>query len=248
MGTTTDVEWIVGINAIEQVLEHRPEDVRCLELVDRAGGRLAALGEQAQARGINVVAVSRRDLDRRFPKERHQGAAARVAVARTYAAEDLPDLLAPPDALVLVLDQVQDPRNLGACLRSAWAAGASAVVVPKDRAAALTPAARKAAAGAAEAVPLVQVTNLARALDLMKESGAWLVGAAGGAEQAHWEVDLRGRLAIVVGSEGRGLRRLTRERCDFVVGIPMAGLAESLNVSVAAGVLLFEAIRQRSSS
>jgi len=148
-------------------------------------------------------------------------------------------------ALVLVLDGVTDPHNLGACLRTADAAGATAVVAPRDRAAGLTPVVRKVAAGAAETVPFAQVTNLARCLRDMKEAGLWIAGAAEDGEKELFDADLTGPLALVMGSEGKGLRRLTRECCDFRLRLPMRGAVASLNVSVAAGVALYEAVRQR---
>ena len=161
---------------------------------------------------------------------------------------DLPDLLAQagPDALVLVLDGVTDPHNLGACLRSAAAAKATAVVVPKDRAVGLTPVVRRASAGGADRVPLVAATNLARALRTLKDAGVWITGLAGDTDTSIYDIDLKGPVALVLGSEGEGMRRLTRETCDFVAKIPMPGPMESLNVSVATGVVLFEALRQRS--
>jgi 23S rRNA (guanosine2251-2'-O)-methyltransferase len=146
---------------------------------------------------------------------------------------------------LLVLDGVQDPHNLGACLRSADAAGVDAVIVPKDKAAGLTPVVRKVACGAAENVPFFQVTNLARTLRDLQERGIWLIGAAGEAESSLYQADLRGPLALVMGAEEQGMRRLTREHCDVLVNIPMAGSVESLNVSVATGICLFEAVRQR---
>jgi 23S rRNA (guanosine2251-2'-O)-methyltransferase len=145
-----------------------------------------------------------------------------------------------------VLDGVTDPHNLGACLRSADAAGVSAVVIPKDRSADITAVVRKVACGATEAVPLVRVTNLARTLQALKAAGVWIYGAAGEAERSLYSLDLRGRVALVMGAEGHGLRRLTRECCDELMSLPMAGSVSSLNVSVAAGVSLFEAVRQRS--
>jgi 23S rRNA (guanosine2251-2'-O)-methyltransferase len=147
--------------------------------------------------------------------------------------------------LVLVLDGVQDPHNLGACFRSADAAGANLIIAPRDKSASITSVVSKVASGAAETVPFVQVTNLVRALEKLKELGIWIYGAAGEAEQIVYEVDLRGPSALVLGAEGAGLRRLTREHCDVLVKIPMFGSASSLNVSVATGILLFEAVRQR---
>jgi 23S rRNA (guanosine2251-2'-O)-methyltransferase len=149
------------------------------------------------------------------------------------------------EPLILVLDGVQDPHNLGACLRTAEAAGVHAVMAPKDRAVSVTETVRRVACGGAERVPFVRVTNLARAIDGLRKRGVWVTGADDTAERAIWEVDLAGPLALVLGAEGKGLRRLTREKCDFVARIPMAGEVECLNVSVATGVCLFEAVRQR---
>ena len=153
-----------------------------------------------------------------------------------------------PDTLLLLLDGVTDPRNLGACLRVADAAGVQAVIVPRDRSVGLTPAALKAAAGAADAVPLIDVTNLARAMDDLRDAGVRLIGAAGEAERSLYDLDLTGALAWVLGAEGTGLRRLTRERCDALASIPIVGQVESLNVSVATGICLYEAVRQRRAS
>lgn len=165
----------------------------------------------------------------------------------TLNEDDLAEILGSvKEPLALVLDGVQDPHNLGACLRSADAAGAVVVVVPRDRAVSLTDTVRRVASGAAESTPLVIVTNLARTLQLMKDIGLWLVGTTDDAENVLYETDLKGPLAIVVGAEGQGLRRLTSEKCDFLVRIPMAGSVSCLNVSVAAGICLFEAVRQRS--
>jgi 23S rRNA (guanosine2251-2'-O)-methyltransferase len=180
---------------------------------------------------------------------KHQGA---LAWVRTPAARPQQDLDALLDGireapLLLLLDEVQDPHNLGACLRTADAAGVHAVIAPKDRSAGLTPVVSKVASGAAETVPFVQVTNLARAMDGLKERGIWLIGTAGEAESELYDRDLRGSLGLVMGGEGDGLRRLTRERCDTLVRLPMSGQVESLNVSVAAGICLYEAVRQRRS-
>jgi 23S rRNA (guanosine2251-2'-O)-methyltransferase len=177
----------------------------------------------------------------------HQGVAAAVRPLKAWDERDLLAALGQTvgDPLLLVLDGVTDPHNLGACLRTADAAGAHAVLIPRDRAATVDAVARKVAAGAAEFVPVASVTNLARALDLLKERGIWVVGTDGEAPQTLYSADLRRPLALVLGAEGSGMRRLTRERCDFLVRIPMAGQVESLNVSVAAGVALFEACRQR---
>ena len=152
------------------------------------------------------------------------------------------------NALFLVLDQVQDPHNLGACLRTCDAVGAAGVIVPRDKAVGLTPTVCKVASGATETMPLFRVTNLSRALERLKQAGLWIVGAAGEAEQTVFEADLNVPLALVIGAEGRGLRRLTRAKCDFLIRLPMFGSVESLNLSVAAGVLLYEALRQRTAS
>jgi 23S rRNA (guanosine2251-2'-O)-methyltransferase len=157
-------------------------------------------------------------------------------------------LIGAKNPLLLVLDGVQDPHNLGACLRTADACGALAVVVPKDRAAGMNPTVRKVAAGAAETTPLVTVTNLARSLKLLKEAGQWIVGADMAGEKLAWEADLRGPLALVMGSEGDGLRDLTRKNCDLLIRLPQIGAVESLNVSVASGMLLYETVRQRNHS
>jgi 23S rRNA (guanosine2251-2'-O)-methyltransferase len=187
-------------------------------------------------------------LDTRQPGVNHQGV---VATTQAPAALDekalktlIEDLQEPP--LLLILNGVQDPHNLGACLRSADAAGVHAVIAPKDRSVGLTPTACKVASGAAETVPLVQVTNLARTLRwLQDEAGIWVVGTAGETDTLLYDADLQGPLALVMGAEGKGMRRLTREACDALVCLPMAGSVESLNVSVAAGICLFEAVRQR---
>jgi 23S rRNA (guanosine2251-2'-O)-methyltransferase len=210
---------------------------------------LAALIAAAEARGIPVHRLSGRELDRLLPGVRHQGVIAAIEPQETEDRQerDLPAFLEGLEtpAFLLVLDGVQDPHNLGACLRTADAAGVHAVIVPRDRAAGITPVVRKVASGAAETVPLFRVTNLARCLRALKQAGVWIHGASDDAGSTLYETDLRGPLAIVLGGEGKGLRRLTRELCDFLVAIPMAGRVESLNVSVAAGVLLFEARRQR---
>lgn len=170
-----------------------------------------------------------------------------AAKAQTRSEDDLFEILdrLEGDPLILIMDGVQDPHNLGACLRSAEAAGVHAVIVPRDRAVGMTDVVRLAAAGAAERIPLVQVTNLARTMKALKDSGLWLVGAADQAERSLYDVDLAGPLGLVMGAEGKGLRRLTAERCDFLVKIPMHGKVGCLNVSVATGVCLFEAVRQR---
>jgi len=239
--------WIGGINAVAAALQH--DAARVEELLVEAGARnprVRELAEQARGAGVAVRAVAVEVLAKATQLERHQGIAAHYRAPAALDEHDLDALLdATERPLILVLDGVQDPHNLGACLRSAAAAGATAVVVPRDRAAGITPVVHKAAAGAVDRIALVQVTNLARALRQLKDAGVWLVGLAGEGERTLYQTDLTGPVAIVMGGEGEGLRRLTRDTCDYVVRIPMAGEIESLNVSVATGIALFEALRQR---
>ena len=241
-------ELVYGIHAVAALLARRPAAVRRLTVqTGRTDRRVQELVEAARAAQILVELRPVAELDALLPGLVHQGVVARVEPAKTLdenqflAALDVE--LHPP--LILVLDGVQDPHNLGACLRSADGVGADAVVVPRDRATGLTPVVRKVAAGAAETVPLVQVTNLVRFLRELKDAGVWVVGTDGEADKLHTEVDLKGPLAIVLGAEGTGMRRLTREVCDHVVRLPMRGAVQSLNVSVATGVMLYEALRQR---
>lgn len=240
-------ELVWGLHAVREALSAAPERVLEVWVLDgRSDQRMEALRMLAREHGIACQPVRRETLDRMAEGAVHQGVAARVAPAPALDENDLQHLLDSLDGppLLLVLDGVQDPHNLGACLRSADAAGAHAVIIPRDRAASLTPAARKAAAGAAETMPLVRVVNLARCLRMLKARGIWLIGAEAGAPSA-LEADLAGPLALVLGGEGAGLRRLTRETCDLLVSLPMKGRVESLNVSVAAGVLLYQALRGR---
>lgn len=241
---------VFGLHAVAALLEHEPGRVtRLWVLASRKDARLNRLVDLARKRGVPINESTRVELDSLAEGARHQG------VVAAYAGESAPlgeadlerllDAVQEGPALVLVLDGVQDPHNLGACLRSADAAGAHAVVAPRDRAVGLTPAVLKVASGAAESVPFVQVTNLARTLRALKDRGLKVVGAAGEAEQSVFAADLSGPLALVMGGEGGGLRRLTREQCDALVRIPMAGAVESLNVSVAAAVCLYEVVRQR---
>lgn len=238
-----------GIHAVRVLLSRHPQRVRrVLIAAGRDAGRLAEIRALAERASVQVVAVDAAQLDRLADGERHQGAVAEVAAPAGDPETQLEQALEAAGSvpLLLVLDGVQDPHNLGACLRSADAAGVAAVLVPRDRAAGLTPVVRKVAAGAAETVPLVAVVNLARTLRDLKDRGIWLVGTDDSADKTLYEADLKGPLALVMGSEGEGMRRLTRECCDLLVSIPMAGAVESLNVSVATGVALFEAVRQRS--
>ena len=241
-------QWIVGLNAVASALEHDAEHVR--EVLLEAGGRNPRIVEiegNARRLGIDVRRVAQQALDGVAGGLRHQGAAARYAAAKTWDEDDLPALVeaAGGRALLLVLDGVQDPHNLGACLRSAAAAGVTAVVIPKDKAVQVNATVRKTSAGAADAIPVVRVTNLSRTLRELQKAGVWVYGLAGEATGSLYALDLTGNVALVLGGEGEGLRRLTRETCDQLAKIPMPGGFESLNVSVASGVALFEAVRQR---
>jgi len=239
---------IGGVNSVRAALGFGAGGVSRLWLDRRRRDRrLAELAELARAAGVAVRQVDRSELDAAADGINHQGVLAWVKGPAGRKAQDLDALLDGLDGtpLLLVLDGVTDPHNLGACLRSADGAGVHAVIAPKDKAVGLTPVAVKVASGAAEFVPFIQVTNLARTLDGLKERGIWLIGADGSASQTLFETDLNGPVALVLGSEGGGLRRLTRERCDLLARLPMHGRVDSLNVSVAAGVCLYEALRQR---
>lgn len=243
--------WVAGIHAVETALAGgRGRVVRLLTDRRRRDARLQRLIEHAERASIPVERVHARELSERVGEVRHQGVCAEVHGAAILDENDLAarieELAHAP--LLLALDGVQDPHNLGACLRSAEAAGADAVIVPRDRAARLTPTVERAAAGAAELIPLAAVTNLARTLETLKQSGCWVIGTTGAADTALYGADLTGPLVLVMGGEEKGLRPRTRGACDRLVSIPMAGRSESLNVSVAAGVCLFEALRQRSAS
>ncbi len=241
----TGLVW--GLHSVQALLARPGSVVELWTDSARHDQRLAALQRELTTAGIAWQEVGRRELDRLASGENHQGVVARVELRPAGSERDLEQLLVdltlPP--FLLVLDGVTDPHNLGACLRSADAAGVQAVIAPRDRACGLTAVARKVASGAAESVPFIQVTNLARTLRFLKENGVWVVGTAGEGEQSLYDTQLTGPLALVLGAEGSGLRRLTREVCDLLVRIPMAGSVSSLNVSVAAGVVLFEALRQR---
>ncbi|MBS0373409.1 MAG: 23S rRNA (guanosine(2251)-2'-O)-methyltransferase RlmB [Proteobacteria bacterium] len=244
-------ETVYGIHAVRALLERRPQAVRrVLVQSGREDRRAHELANLARERGVKLESRPPAELDALAGGGVHQGVVAKVVPAAPLAEEDLLMRLGagPRPPLLLVLDGVQDPHNLGACLRTADAAGADAVVVPRDRATGLTPVVRKVAAGAAETIAFSQVTNLARFLRALKEQGLWVIGTEGEAETLYTAADLKGPLAVVLGAEGAGMRRLTREHCDLVVRLPMLGAVESLNVSVATGIVLYEALRQRAAS
>ena len=243
-------DHVYGLHAVTGLLASRPAAVATLWVASGpADRRLADLVAQAEAADIPVRRIARRELDQRWPTARHQGVVAELhAGAGKRREKSLATFLEtlPEPAFLLVLDGVQDPHNLGACLRTADAAGVHAVIMPRDRAVGITPVVSKVACGAAESVPVFSVTNLARALRQLRDAGIWIYGASDAADASLYDADLRGPLAVVLGSEGKGMRRLTRDHCDHLLAIPMAGRVEILNVSVAAGVLLYEARRQRS--
>ncbi len=241
-----DTRLIHGFHAVTAKLRHDPEGVREIYLAAaRQDGRSRDLVQLAESRSVRVVSVDAARLDGMAKGERHQGVVAKVSAQQAFVTvDDVLDGLNEP-ALLLVLDGVTDPHNLGACLRVADAAGAHAVIAPKDRACGLNATAIKVASGAADTVPYIVVTNLARSLREIKERGIWTIGAAGEATKDLYAIEQKGALAWVLGAEGEGLRRLTRETCDELAKIPMFGSVESLNVSVASGICLFEARRQR---
>ncbi|EGA72320.1 23S rRNA (guanosine-2'-O-)-methyltransferase [Vibrio sinaloensis DSM 21326] len=240
-------EFIYGIHAVKAVLEREPERfIEAFVLKGRQDDRLMPILNELQVCGVSIQQMTRKTLDDKARGANHQGIMARVKPAKQLNENDLDDILAKHESpLLLVLDGVTDPHNLGACLRNADAAGVAAVIVPKDKSANITATVSKVACGAAEAVPLVRVTNLARTMRALQEQGVWFVGTAGEATHDIYQAKLTGSLAIVMGAEGDGMRRLTRETCDDLIKIPMAGSVSSLNVSVASGVCLFEAVRQR---
>ncbi len=236
-----------GLHPVRAVLQRSPERVRRLMLErERDDAVLREIDALARAQGIAIERVAQKKLDA-IVDVPHQGVIAECIPAPVLCEADLLELVARrgDKLLLLVLDGVTDPRNLGACLRVADAAGVHAVVLPKDRSAGPGPVVSKAAAGAAEVIPLVQVTNLVRCLQSIKKEGVWVTGTAEDAPQAVFSAKLTGARAIVMGSEDRGMRRLVKEQCDELVFIPMAGSVASLNVSVAAGICLFECVRQR---
>ncbi len=243
-----DASIVAGLHAVKAVLKSDSGSVHALKTQrGRRDDRVQVLVELARGSGVSVAQVARAELDRLSGEQAHQGVVALVS-GRPAGNEDalfaLLASLAEP-RLVLVLDEVQDPHNLGACLRSADAAGVQAVVTPLDNSCGITPVVRKVASGAAETVPLFQVVNLPRTLKRLQQSGLWIYGAAGEAPGSLFATDFGGSAALVMGAEGRGLRRLTREHCDVLFHIPMRGRVSSLNVSVATGVSLFEIVRQR---
>ena len=250
MKADRDENLLIGIHSVASALHSAPEKVRLVVIAGESKNpRVTELEQVARAKGVTVQHQPRSQLDKRCHDEnRHQDILAEFTGSNLYGERDIEQLLADIDGdpLVLVLDGIQDPHNFGACLRTAEAAGVHFVVVPKDKSAGLSPVVRRSAAGAAEVISIVTVTNLARVLRQLKQAGIWLAGADGEARQSIQEIPLNGPLALVMGSEGSGMRRLTAEHCDYLIRIPMSGTVSSLNVSVATGVCLFEILRQRS--
>ena len=240
-------ETVFGIHSVQAFLKTSSDRVITLYLLKgRQDRRIKKIEESALSQKLSIEYCDRQKLDD-LCEGNHQGVLAQVKPGKHYVEKDLYQLLETmnEDPLLLVLDGVTDPHNLGACLRSADAAGVHAVIVPKDNSASLNEVARKVASGAAETIPLISVVNLVRCMKKLQEQGVWITGAAGEANQTLYQASLTGSRAIVMGAEGSGMRRLTRENCDELVKIPMSGSVSSLNVSVATGILLFEALRQR---
>ena len=245
---SSDEQLLIGIHAVSSALKAAAGDVEWLRIAaDSKNKRLAEIESRAYGSGIKVIRTRVPELDKLSGQQRHQGVIAGFKGSNIAAEGRLDAIL---DAienipLILVLDGVQDPHNLGACLRTAEAAGVDLVIICKDHSAGITPVVRRAASGAAETLSVIQATNLARVLRTLKKRGIWLAGTSDEASDSLYATDLTGPLALVMGSEGSGLRRLTTELCDYLISIPMAGQVESLNVSVATGVCLYEINRQR---
>jgi len=241
---------IFGIHVVQTVLDNNPDEIStiCLQENYVKNRKLSAIAKHAKRAGIRMLVLKRKQLDGHVPNANHQGVVAFIDASNVLPGEnDLETILenAVGSPLILILDQIQDPHNLGACLRTAKAAGVHAVLAPKDNSVSLTAVVKKVACGAAETLPYIQVTNLARSMKKLQAMGVWITGTALETERTIYDVDYKGSTAIVVGSEGAGMRRLIKAQCDYVVKIPMPGDMESLNASVAAGICLFEVVRQR---
>ncbi len=241
-------DLVYGIHVVQQILAAKPDHILELFIVEnREDKRVLDISALASQLGVVAQRVQKKQLDVWLPDMNHQGVAAKIRSQPLLTENDLPELLTngTTSPLFLVLDGVQDPHNLGACLRTADAVGVTAVIIPKDRSASLTPLVRKVASGAAETVPVVTVVNMVRTLEQLKSLGVWVMGTSLNTTQSLYQINLQGPIAIVLGAEGKGLRRLTEEHCDVLMHIPMQGMVESLNVSVATGVCLYEVLRQR---
>jgi 23S rRNA (guanosine2251-2'-O)-methyltransferase len=240
--------FVYGLHAVAALLSNPHRQTYKLYInQERLDKRLHDLLDKAAQAAIPIESLTTQKMNQRFPDYAHQGIVAHASALPEYNESHLLALLAASKtpALILILDGVTDPHNLGACLRSADATGVDFVIIPKDKSAHITPVVSKVACGAAESVPLVRVTNLARAMNTLKEHGVWIYGAAGETTVSLYQTDCTGAMAVAMGAEGEGLRRLTREHCDALFALPMLGTVESLNVSVATGVSLYEVVRQR---
>ena len=247
-GQSVHWERVAGWHAVRALLERQSGRVRAVHLqTGRDDARAQTILGLAQKAGLMVQRIDAKLLDKIAAGVSHQGVIAEIEPLKPWSEADLLEAVAAaPAPLVLALDGVQDPHNLGACLRTADACGALALIVPRDRAAQLNATVRKVAAGAAETTPVVAVVNLVRCLNLLKKANLWIIGSDAGAAKLAYETDLSGALVLVMGAEGEGLRHLTRQTCDLLVRLPQRGTVDSLNVSVATGMLLYEALRQRS--
>jgi len=242
------VNLIYGHHAVLSVLKHEPETI--IELWVDAGRhdeRAKEIVDLARRMGISAQRIKRELLDKKTQNTKHQGFVAMSQATTSLDEKSLEEMLTrlPESAFFLILDGIQDPHNLGACLRSADAAGVHGVIIPRDKSCSLTATVRKVASGAVESLPLYEVTNLVRTMEMLKKSGIWLFGTDSEASTSVFDTDFKGAVAIVMGAEGKGLRRLTREHCDALMALPMSGSVSSLNISVAAGICLYEVVRQR---
>lgn len=242
------MQMIYGIHPVLTLLKQSTHKIKKLYInQNRKDNRLTEIQQLAETQDITVSLLSLETIKKHFGDIKHQGVIAEVYASKSLTEADIPTLLAEIQGtpLILILDGITDPHNLGACLRSADAAGVHCVIAPKDNSADITPIVSKVASGAAETMPFIRVTNLVRTIKALKESGIWVYGAAGEAKSSIYTLDFRAATAIVMGAEGKGLRRLTRESCDGLFALPMQGHVQSLNVSVAAGISLYEVSRQR---
>ena len=241
-------QHIFGLHAVSALLDANHESIKQLYVDNkRSDKRIQEIIQEAESLGVRLTYQQRDELDKLAGKGNHQGVVALCDMPKTKKEDLLDAILENPDhpLLFLILDGVQDPHNLGACLRTADATGVDAVIIPKDRSVSITSTVVKVASGAAYTVPLVSVTNLSRTIHHLQDAGVWFVGTDGASTQSLYELNLTGSIAIVMGAEGSGMRRLTKEKCDYLVKLPMEGTVESLNVSVATGICLYEVLRQR---
>jgi 23S rRNA (guanosine2251-2'-O)-methyltransferase len=241
-------QFVYGVHAVTALLANPHRVTKTLYVSEeRMDKRLQVLLDKALHANVTIEKLSMQKMNQRFADFAHQGVVASASSLPDYNESHLLALLeaSKQPSLILILDGITDPHNLGACLRTADAVGVDFVVIPKDKSAHVTPVVSKVACGAAESVPIVKVTNLVRSMELLKEQGVWIYGAAGETDSSLYQTDCTGSVAIVMGAEGDGLRRLTREHCDGLFSLPMLGSVDSLNVSVAAGVSLYEILRQR---